>query len=83
MTSRSPARPHVILRVVWIGAAAGVFTQLAWPNARRLVVVSLYLVVGWSALMVIDDIRRALGVAGFVLVLAGGRLHPWPPSSTR
>ena len=81
----------LILRVVWIGAAAGIFTQLFWPHAPRPILVTLYISVGWAALLVIDDIWRAMGVAGFVLMLLGGLLHtigaviyatkrpnPWP-----
>jgi len=86
-----PGPGMLILRVVWVGAALGVATQLFWPSAPRAVVVSLYLGVGWAALLVVQDIWTALGVAGFVLLLVGGALHtvgavvyaikrpdPWP-----
>ncbi len=87
-----PAREgRLILVVVWLGAGAGVATQLFWSAAPRWVVLTSYLVVGWAALLVIDDIWRALGVAGFVLLMVGGILHtagavvyatrrpdPWP-----
>ena len=81
----------LILRVVWIGAIAGVVTQLFWPDAPRPILVTLYITVGWAALLVIDDIWRSLGVGGFILLMAGGLLHtvgavvyatkrpdPWP-----
>lgn len=87
-----PSGPgSLILRVVWIGAVAGVITKLLWPHAPRALSVTLYIAVGWAAMLVIDDIWRALGVAGFVLLLVGGLLHtagaviyatkrpnPWP-----
>lgn len=86
-----PGPGMLILRVVWIGAALGVATQLFWPSAPRSVIVTLYLSVGWAALLVVQDIWNALGVAGFVLLLVGGALHtvgalvyatkrpnPWP-----
>lgn len=82
---------NIILAVVWIGAALGVLLNLAWPTAPRAVVVAPYLLVGWAALAVITDVWRALGVAGFILLVAGGVLHsigaviyglkrpnPWP-----
>jgi hemolysin III len=65
----------LILSLVWTGAAAGVATQLFWPTVPRGVVVSLYVVVGWAALLVIDDVWRSLGVTGFVLLITGGILH--------
>lgn len=82
---------RVILAIVWVGAAFGVTLNLAWPTAPRPVIVAPYLIVGWVALVVIVDIWRSLGVAGFILMLVGGLLHsggaviyarkrpdPWP-----
>ncbi len=81
----------LILSVVWVGAAAGVGMRLFWPAAPRGLMVAFYVAVGWVALLVIDHIARALGVAGFTLLLVGGVLHtagavvyatrrpdPWP-----
>ncbi len=71
-----PSGPgNLILAVVWIGAAAGVTTQLFWPTAPRPMVVTLYITVGWAALLVIDDVWNTMGVAGFVLLIVGGVLH--------
>lgn len=85
------AQGRMILSVVWAGAIGGALLQLFWPGAPRKLVVGLYLVVGWVALLVIVDIWRELGVAGFVLLMVGGLLHsigafvyatrrpdPWP-----
>lgn len=82
---------RVILAVVWIGALGGVLLNLFWPHAPRPVIVAPYLMIGWVALVVIDDIWRAVGVAGFIMLLCGGLLHsigavvyarkrpdPWP-----
>ena len=82
---------RVILAIVWAGALGGVVLHFAWPSAPRAVIVAPYLLVGWAALVVIVDIWRAMGVAGFILMLSGGLLHsigaiiyarkwpdPWP-----
>jgi hemolysin III len=66
---------RLVLALVWGGAAFGVLTQLLWPTAPRILVVATYVVVGWAALSVMGEIWRALGVAGFVLLLIGGLLH--------
>jgi hemolysin III len=86
-----PAERRLILWVAWVGAVVGVVTQMAWPTAPRPLMAGLYVVVGWAALLVVDDLWRALGVGGFVLLLVGGALHtmgaavyagkwpnPWP-----
>lgn len=82
---------RLILTIVWGGAIGGAILHLFWPSAPRKILVALYLAVGWAALLVIVDIWRELGVAGFVLLVAGGLLHsigaviyalkrpnPWP-----
>jgi len=82
---------RVILAIVWTGAILGALLNLAWPEAPRPVVVAPYLLVGWVAVAIIDDVWRALGMAGFVLLLAGAACHtigaliyafkrpnPWP-----
>ena len=82
---------RMLLGVVWTGAIGGAVLHLFWPEAPRKILVGLYLAVGWAALLVINDIWRELGVAGFILLLAGGLMHsvggaiyalkrpdPWP-----
>lgn len=89
------ALPHsegrFILTLVWAAAVSGVATHLLWPTAPRWLSAALYLAVGWAALLVIVDIWRELGVAGFILLVSGGLFHsigavvyarkrpdPWP-----
>ena len=80
-----------VLIAVWVGAFFGVLIMIFWPTAPKSILVPLFIVVGWSALLVIDDLWRALGGWGFTFLLVGGFLHtigavvygrqrpdPWP-----
>lgn len=82
---------RIVLGVVWTGALAGMLLKLAWPHAPRWVGVPLYIALGWVAVFVLGDLLHTAGVAGLVLLLAGGVLYtigalcyatrwpdPWP-----
>ncbi len=65
---------------------------MAWPDAPRWVIASLYVLVGWLAIVVIDDTYRTLGAAGLTLLVAGGVAYTlgaavyalqWPDPSPR
>jgi hemolysin III len=62
----------LVLSVVWGGAAAGIALRQLWLDAPKWVIALPYLVVGWAALAVLPQLERALGGAGFILLLAGG-----------
>jgi len=64
-----------ILWFVWSGALVGALIRMMWIDAPRSVVVLPYVAVGWCVIFVIDDVWRQIGVAGFVLLLAGGALY--------
>ncbi len=61
-----------ILGVAWIGAAAGITVRQMWLDAPKWAVAVPYVVVGWSALLVLPQLWRALGGSGFALVALGG-----------
>jgi|SRR5690349_18954432 len=81
----------VVLVSVWAGAALGITFALAWINAPRLLTAGTYLAVGWAGAVAVPQILREVGVAPFVMFLAGGLLYsagatiyavrrpdPWP-----
>ena len=81
----------LVLLVVWIGALTGVLVMIFWPSAPKSVLIPLFIIVGWSALLVIDELWKNLGGWGFTFLLLGGALHtsgaviygmqkpdPWP-----
>ncbi|MBV8462986.1 MAG: hemolysin III family protein [Acidimicrobiales bacterium] len=63
---------NLVLIIVWGGAAIGIVIRQVWLDAPKWVVALPYVVVGWSALVVVPQLLHGLGVAGFLLLLAGG-----------
>ena len=87
----SPTSSRLVLPVVWGGAAVGIVIRNVWHHAPAPVATAPYVVVGWVAVLVMADVWRSLGVAGFTLIAAGGLLYtvgaviyalhrpdPWP-----
>jgi hemolysin III len=61
-----------VLAVVWGGAVVGITLRQLWLDAPKWVIALPYVVVGWAAVVVLPQLYRALGGAGFALLLAGG-----------
>ena len=86
----SPTR-WIVLGVVWGGALAGVALKMAWPSAPRWLGVPLYLLLGWTIVVVAPTLVHEAGVTVLVLLAVGGVLYsggailyatrwpnPWP-----
>ncbi|WP_156744555.1 hemolysin III family protein, partial [Mycobacterium sp. E740] len=80
-----------VLTVVCVAAAAGVAMKLLWPTAPRWLGVSLYLILGWTAVLYTHTLLDHAGLTVVLLLLAGGVLYnigavcyglawpnPWP-----
>jgi hemolysin III len=65
----------VILGLVWGFSLVGVAITVGGVNLPRALFVSLYLVVGWVALLAIPAIFARVGLRGAILLLAGGVLY--------
>lgn len=65
----------VLLLVVWIGSVVGIVQRQFWLDAPKWVNAIPYVVVGWSALLVLPPLFHALGVAGFLWLIAGGLFY--------
>lgn len=63
---------HILLVVVWSGAAAGVALKMIWPHAPRWLGVPLYIGLGWAAVFVLPDIGHRAGAAVLTLIIIGG-----------
>ena len=80
-----------IFGVIWGLAIGGTLVRLLWRAAPRCLYVSIYVVMGWTAVVAIVPLLRAFPPAGLLLMLAGGvaytvgavvyarrRPDPWP-----
>jgi len=66
---------NAILVVVWIGAIAGAIVEMIWINHPKWVAALIYLSLGWVAVIAFPELWSQMGVAGTMLVAAGGLLY--------
>jgi hemolysin III len=64
-----------ILSIVWSLAGVGILLKLAWPGAPRLLSVSLYVGLGWLALVAGVEILTEFSASSVVLLIVGGVLY--------
>jgi hemolysin III len=68
-----------VLAVVWAGAAGGALARLiwrpGWRQAPRWLMASLFIALGWVAVLVLPQLLHGAGVLVLALVLAGGILY--------
>ena len=68
-----------MLAIIWAAATAGILVRLAWrPTWRpapRWLITSLFIALGWAAVLVLPQLLHGAGVLVLVLVLAGGVLY--------
>jgi hemolysin III len=69
------ALPHdkavLLLSIIWSGALLGVGFRIFWIGAPRKLYVSLYILLGWAAMLFVADFFRANAVM-MTLILIGG-----------
>src|SRR3954447_4275768 len=65
---------NAILVVVWVGAIAGAIVEMIWINHPKWVAALIYLSIGWVAVIAFPELWSQMGVAGTMLVAAGGLL---------
>ena len=64
-----------LLAVAWFLAAAGILQEFLLPRRIRPLSVSLYLLMGWMALVAAAPLLRAIGAGGMSWLVAGGLLY--------
>ena len=66
---------NALLLVVWIGAIAGAIVEMVWIDHPKWVGALIYLALGWVAVAAFPELWSEMGVAGTMLVAAGGLLY--------
>jgi hemolysin III len=64
-----------LLVAVWAGALGGTIVEMIWIEAPKWVTAIVYLSLGWVAVVAFPELWRDLGVAGTLLIAAGGLLY--------
>jgi hemolysin III len=64
-----------ILVVVWVGAIAGAIVEMIWIEHPKWASVLIYMSLGWVAVICFPALWSSLGVAGAMLLIAGGALY--------
>jgi hemolysin III len=64
-----------ILVVVWVGAIAGAIVEMIWINHPKWASVLIYMSLSWVAVVCFPALWSSLGVAGAMLLVAGGALY--------
>ena len=64
-----------VLAVVWIGAIAGAIVEMVWIEHPKWVAALIYMSLGWVAIIAFPGLWEEMGVAGTLLVAAGGLLY--------
>lgn len=69
-------RSRVTLLVfVWTAAVVGMIIRMRWLHGPRAVTATVYLVVGWSALIEIGALVKSLDAVDTLLLVTGGLLY--------
>ncbi len=66
------AKAHYLLIALWIIALIGTLFKLVFIHRFQKVSLAAYLVMGWLAVLVMDDMQRYLAKGAIQLLLAGG-----------
>lgn len=64
-----------VLVTVWVGAIAGAIIETVWIEHPKWVAALIYMSLGWVAVVAFPALWNEMGVAGTVLVAAGGLLY--------
>ena len=64
-----------MLAIVWGGALAAIVLKFIWLDAPKWIAAAIGLALGWVGVVVFPQFLDEIGLAGTLLVLAGGVLY--------
>jgi hemolysin III len=64
-----------ILIAVWAGALGGIVLNLVWISAPSWLTASVYIALGWVAVVAMPELADRLGAVGVALLMGGGLLY--------
>ena len=64
-----------LLGVVWGLAVLGIWVERRPKNGSRILSLTIYVLMGWTALAALFPLMRALGTTGFIWLTIGGLLY--------
>jgi len=67
--------PFAMLAAIWLAASIGIVLKLALPGRFDRLSVALYLLLGWSGVILYDAIVSALSPTTLILLAVGGALY--------
>lgn len=65
----------VLFSIIWGLAIVGIILDALLQEGRRLLPVTIYLLMGWLALIALDPLLQALPYPGFLWLMAGGLFY--------
>lgn len=65
----------VLLSVAWSLAAIGITLKMVKPDGLSILTATLYMVMGWLALVAVPQMVRGLSLAELILMVSGGLLY--------
>jgi hemolysin III len=72
---KASAETVALLAGIWATALIGAALKLALPGRLDRISILIYLVLGWSVVVVYDSVAAALPASALVLIAAGGLLY--------
>lgn len=66
------ATGNQLLMAIWVAATFGIVISLFWPSAPKVITAIVALAVGWVMVPYFNEVRAAVSVPSFALILIGG-----------